>query len=46
VNQKTTVNVKVEGGRNPKETGQIVGQGAATELQKENQRTLDAILTP
>jgi hypothetical protein len=46
VDQKTTINVQVQGGKDAHATGKIVGQGVATEMEKENARTLDAIVTP
>lgn len=46
VSTTTNVTVNVDGGRNPRETGKIVGQGAATEVEKSNDRALQAMVTP
>lgn len=43
VHQKNEIHVQVQGGDTPKETGQIVGQGVATKLERSNYNALLAV---
>lgn len=43
VQQQNQINVTVQGGKDPKATGEAVGAGAATELQKVNANALAAV---